>query len=459
MLGQSVTIPRVSTGPFAFGGQARGGALPFDRWLSVVTPSYTWTWAYQRYIMQHLERVTSGEIKRLMLFLPPRHGKSEMVTIRYPAWRLECNPSERVIICGYNQILANKFSRRCRKVARERVALSQDRTAVEDWETAEGGGLRAVGVGGGITGQGGNLIIIDDPVKSREEANSQAYRDRVYDWYTDDLYTRLEPGASIILIMTRWHEDDLAGRILASAEGAEWTVIKLPALAEMGDPLGREVGQALCPERYDRGALLAIKKGRERMFTALYQQRPQEQEGGMFKRSWFGEFVNTVPAGARSVRYWDKAATAGGGDYTVGVKMAFSGGVWYVVDVVRGQWSSGERDKTIRQTAELDGKATRVYWEEEGGSSGKDTSVALYKLLAGFSCHADRVTGDKAVRAGPFASQCEGGSVKLVRGAWNAAYIDELCSFPVGAHDDQVDGSSGAFTVLSGGGPVILFGA
>ena len=160
-------------------------------------------------ILAASERVTRGECKRLMLFVPPRHGKSEMTTIRYPVYRLECEPSMRVILGAYNATLAQKFSRKARNVARTRLALNTERTAVEDWETTAGGGLRAVGVGGGVTGMGANLVIIDDPVKSREEAESATYRDRCWDWYRDDLYTRLEPDGAIVLIQTRWHEDDL----------------------------------------------------------------------------------------------------------------------------------------------------------------------------------------------------------------------------------------------------------
>jgi hypothetical protein len=260
----------------------------FAQWLSIVTPSYTWHWQYLQYVQAQLDRVTTGECKRLMLFLPPRHGKSEMTTVRYPVWRLERDPSLKVIIGAYNQILANKFSRKARRIAEQRIPLARDRAAVEDWETASGGGVRAVGVGGGITGQGGNLIVIDDPVKSRDEAESLAYRDRVWEWYTDDLYTRLEPGGSIILIMTRWHDDDLAGRILASDTAVDWTVISLPALAESNDPLDRDEGEPLNPERYDTAALLDIKQTLgSRSFTALYQQTPIPAEGGMFKRSWW----------------------------------------------------------------------------------------------------------------------------------------------------------------------------
>lgn len=409
-----------------------------------------------------------------MLFVPPRHGKSELVTIRYPVWRLERDPHMRVIVGAYNATLAAKFSRKARKIAAERFELSEERSAADDWETPEGGGMRAVGVGSGVTGTGGQLIIIDDPVKSRAEAESLAYREHVWDWYTDDLYTRLEPRGAMILIMTRWHEDDLAGRILASEDGPNWTVIKLPAEAEPDDPLGRQVGEALCPERYDVKALHRIRTVLgTRSYWALYQQRPQPAEGSMFKTGWFTKIdPGDVPKHFDAlVRYWDKAATAGSGDYTAGVLLGRAGERYIVLDVVRGQWSTYEREVIIRETAMKDarkyGKVVQsepdedepdaepetmildsgpdIWIEQEPGSGGKDSAAATIAHLSGFNARAERPTGDKAVRAAPFAAQAEAGNVLLVRGAWNAAYLDEMISFPTGVHDDQVDGTSGAF--------------
>lgn len=446
-----ITLPTVKTGRFAFGQTAvKRKTKPFAQWLPVVTPAYRWEWPHLAYIRQQLtifERTPNG---RMMLFVPPRHGKSEMVTVRYSAWQLEKDPSQRVIIGAYNQTLANKFSRKIRKIARDRIDLNQERTAVEDWETVKGGGLRAVGVGGGITGQGGDLIIIDDPVKNREEANSKTYRDRVYDWYTDDLYTRLEPDAKIILIMTRWHEDDLAGRILASDDADNWQVVTLPALAEDGDPLGREVGVALCPERYDEQALANIRQAiTGRTFSALYQQRPQEQEGGMFKRSYF-QFMDAadIPDGTNFVWRWDKAATGGGGDYTAGVKMGRTpDGRYIVADVVNEQLSTYERDERVRQILTQDPVSTWI--EQEGGSSGKDVVFYHAQLFAGFPVHSETVTGSKLTRAEPFAAQCEAGNVWLVRARWNTDYLDQLATFPTGAHDDMVDASSGAFAKVA----------
>lgn len=425
--------------------------ISFDRWLPIVSPTFRWDWAHLQHIRAQLDRVTSGEIDRLILTVPPRHGKSEMVTVRYPAWLLENEPERRVIVGAYNQTLANKFSRKTRNIARPRVTLNTERTAVDDWETEAGGGLRAVGVGAGVTGMGGDLIVIDDPVKNRQEANSQTYRDRVWDWYTDDLYTRLEPGGAIILIMTRWHEDDLAGRLLADTEGDRWTVVNLPALAEDNDPLGREPGQALCPERYDEEALARIQRVMGNSWYALYQQRPTAPEGEFFQRSWF-EIVGAAPADCRWVRFWDKAGSRDG-DFTAGVLMGRSqDGIFYVTDLVRGQWLAMDREKIIRQTAELDQQRyghVAIWHEQEPGSGGKDSAAATTRNLAGFAVHSERSSGDKVIRAEPFAAQAGAGNVKLVRGAWNTGYLSELTSFPHGSNDDQVDGSSGAFNKLA----------
>ncbi len=305
-----------------------------------------------------------------------------------------------------------------------------------------------------------NCIIIDDPIKSREEAQSLTYREKVWDWYTNDLYTRLEPGGAMILVMTRWHEDDLAGRILNSEEADAWRIVRLPALAESGDLLGRLPGEALNVERYPVEELAKIRSVLGSWaFEALYQQRPMPAEGGLFKREWFSKFIDAAPVQVEArTRYWDRAATAGDGDYSVGVKMSrLADGQYVIEDVVRGQWNTGERDRIIKQCAETDPLGTRIYVEQEPGSSGVDSVKALIRLLAGYPVFADRVTGSKTVRAEPFSAQCEAGNVMLVRAKWNAAFLDELLSFPNGAHDDQVDASAGAFNALQGGAGLAEF--
>jgi predicted phage terminase large subunit-like protein len=419
-----------------------------------VSPALRWDWAHTAYIREQLDRVTSGEITRMMLFVPPRHGKSELATIHYPAYRLEQDPTKRIVIAAYNATLAEKFSRRVRSIARKRLlSLDPERQAVNDWMMSAGGGCRAVGVGGGITGQGGDLIIIDDPVKSREEADSATYRDRVWHWYTDDLYTRLEPGAAIVLIMTRWHEDDLAGRILASDQASQWTAVNLPALALDDDPLDRAVGAALCPERYDEAALLDIQKTLgPRGWQALYQQKPAPPEGAMFKRHWF-EIVKSVPTKGERVRYWDLAgAGEGNGDYTVGVLATKVEQHYFIENVVRVQLTAHHRNALILQTAATD-QATYgnvKVWIEQAPGLAKEATDTLVRNLAAYGARADRVSSDKVTRADPLAAQCEAGNVSLLAGAWNTVFLDELTAFPYVDNDDQTDAASGAFNKLAG---------
>lgn len=450
----TIDLPKINTYPFCFGEKRASTGKSFAEWLPTTHPrSWTWNWNYQVYIQKKLNNLTTGEGKqKLMFFLPPRMGKSEMITVRYPVYRLCLDPTRRVIIGAYSQELADSFSRKARRIASERIEISDERKAVNDWQTLAGGGIRAVGIGGGITGHGADLILIDDPVRSREDADSKTKRDKTWGWYKDDLYTRAEPGAAFVLTMTRWHEDDLAGRILRSEDAENWEVVSLPAIAEANDPLGREVGEALNPERFPIEALLKIRTVQGvRSFSGLYQQRPQEQEGEMFKRSKFG-YVDAIPEGCRFVRWWDKAATENDGDYTAGVLMARTPDARIiVVDVTRGQWSSYNRNRIIRATAERDRTnfGYVVIWsEQEPGSAGKDSASEFVRLLEGFPAYTKPSTGDKKLRAEPYSAQVEAGNVYLLRGAWNEDYIDELATFPTGAHDDQVDASASAYIEL-----------
>ena len=374
-----------------------------------------------------------------MLFVPPRHAKSETVTVRLPAYWLERWPDQRVIIGAYNQTLANKFSRKCRKIASPRTELSRERTAVEDWETEMGGGLRAVGVGGGITGMGGNLIIIDDPVKNREEANSETYRGKVWDWYTDDLYTRLEPGGVMILIMTRWHEDDLAGRIIASEDGPNWEVISLPAIAETDDPMGREEGVALCPERYDENALASIRSVMGGSFQALYQQRPSAEEGDIFKREWW-RYHREVPKLTQIIQSWDTGfKTKDQNDFSVCTTWGVTDTGFYLMD----RWKEKVEFPVLKRTViSLSNKWNPHAVLIEDKASGQSLIQEL-KAKTTIPIRPVPVDTDKVARANAITPTIEAGNVFLPQDAhWLQDYIDELATFPSGTHDDQVDSTT-----------------
>ena len=432
---------------------------PFPRWLKNISPDWNWHAPHLVYLQGILEQVTAGELRRLVISMPPRHGKSEQVTVRYPVWRLCRDPRLRVIVGAYNQRLAEQFSRKARRIAAAAgISLAGDRATAGDWETPAGGGMRAVGVGAGVTGMGGDLIIIDDPVKSREEAESDVYRDRVWDWFRDDLYTRQEPSAAIVLIMTRWHLDDLAGRLIAEMAGGgePWTVINIPATALENDPLDRAPGEALWPERFNTHELDLRKQVLGTYsYSALYMGTPVPHEGGLFKWQWFQPPVEARPAVVEArVRYYDTAGTEGQGDYTAGVLMSRTAdGRFWIEDVVRGQWSPARRDAEIRATAERDGPEVDIWLERETGVAGTERSQATVRALAGFVARFEPVTGAKENRADPLAAQAEAGNVRMCAGPWNHAFLNELTSFPAGSHDDQVDAASGAFSKVATAAP------
>jgi predicted phage terminase large subunit-like protein len=423
-----------------------------------------------------LDAVVAGELQRLMVFAPPQHGKSELASVRLPACWLGRRPDDPVILCSYAASLAESKSRQARRVVESEefaalfpgIRTRRDSRAVNHWELdGRRGSLLAVGVGGPVTGHGGLLGIVDDPLENWEQAQSQTIRDKLWEWYRTTFRTRIWEGGSIVIVTTRWHEDDLCGRLLAERRG-DWSVLRLPALAEtaaerdraherlglptgQADPLGREPGEPLCPSRFSRAALEQLRRDVGSLaWAGQYQGVPTAPEGNRFKRAWF-PLVDSLPGTAQRVRYWDKAGTAGGGDYTAGVLLAKANGVFYVEDVVRGQWSAHEREQVLLRTARRDAQGGRVtIWvEAEGGSGGKESAEATVRNLAGFAVKTEHPTGSKEVRAEPFAAQAEAGNVRVVRAGWNADYLDELTAFPNGRHDDQVDASSGAFNKLA----------
>ena len=440
----------------------------FPAFIPEANPSYRF-YKYLHNLHGFLQRVANGEIKRLMVFMPPRHSKSETVSRLFSAYYLLRHPDRFVGITSYAADLAYTLSRNAREYyQRGGGILSQEAFAVSQWETGRGGGLWAAGVGGGITGKGFHLGIVDDPLKDAEEAQSVVTRERIKDWYSSTFYTRQEPDASIIVIQTRWHEDDLAGWLLSkeSEEPEHWHIVDFPAIAESLPSFPptctvetdwRQEGEALCPERYPIEKLRKIENRiGPHFFGALYQQRPRARTGGMFQRQWF-QIVNAIPAEMRQVRFWDLAATVGG-DFTAGCKGGMKDGVYYVADMRRIRGTPAQVEALVRQTAELDGRNVPVYIEQEPGSSGVNT-IDHYqrRVLPGFIVYGVRSTGSKSERAAPMSSAAEVGNVRLLRGTYIESLLAELELFPQGAHDDQVDALSGTFEkVTSGGGPSII---
>ena len=248
-------------------------------------------------LCQALEDVEAGRCKRLIVCMPPRHGKSELISKSFPSWCIGKNPDREIILASYGAELAEGFSRLNREKLREfgqdifGIRISRESAAVGRWGI-EGhrGGMFAVGVQGPITGRGGHIVIIDDPVKGAQEAASATYRQHTIEWYQTVLRTRLYPDAAIIIVMTRWHKEDLVGWLLAqeAVGGEQWRVLTLPAIAEKNDPLRRNPGEALWPAWFDTKALADIKATMTPyQWLALYQQRPTDPQGALFKHEYF----------------------------------------------------------------------------------------------------------------------------------------------------------------------------
>jgi predicted phage terminase large subunit-like protein len=416
--------------------------------------------------LEQVERYvqTGGKegIGRLIVEMPPRHGKTLTVSRLFPTWFLGRNPDKRVMLVSYGATLAHKNSRIARNLIKTEayhaafpgVELAEDSAAVDTWEIkGREGGCDAMGITGGATGKGAHVLIIDDPIKNRQEAESEVYRDRVWDAYLNDLYTRLEPGGAIVVMMTRWHQDDLIGRLLRQGEDEQaetWERLRMPAQAEENDQLGRARGMALWPWRYPVERLIRIHRAvGDYVWTALFQQRPVPAEGGLFKRAWFVPVVD-VPAMQAVVRFWDLAMSAKTtADYTVGVKIGL-GVDWhyYVLDVARRQLEWGDVTGFLADTMLTDGPEVLQGIEEAGYMSRAVQDLNADHRLRQYAIYGYPVDKDKVTRALPVAAKFAAAQISPVQAFWNRDYIEELCSFPNGAHDDQVDATSGAWSML-----------
>lgn len=399
--------------------------------------------AHHVLIAEKLEALERGEIDRLMINMPPRHGKSELASRRFPAWFLGRNPGKSVIAASYNSDLATDFGRQVRNIVAGAeygrlfdVTLAEDSRAANRWNTADGGTYVAAGVGTAITGRGADILLIDDPLKDREEADSEIQRQKIWDWYTSTAYTRLAPGGRVIVIQTRWHEADLTGRLLEEQAkgGDKWDILELPAI-------GRD-GQALWPDFYPLPALERIRSVLPtRDWAALYQQRPAPDEGAYYKRDWF-RYYDEKPKHLRIYGASDYAVTEGDGDYTVHLVAGVDpDDNIYVLDLWRGQTSS---DTWISEWLNLARMHKPLMWIEEQGQIIKSIGPFLDKRMREerVYCRREQVASaaDKPTRSRSIQARTAMGKVYLPsKAAWLDAFIGELLVFPAGKHDDQVD--------------------
>jgi len=417
-------------------------------------------------LAEHYEAVTSGEINRMVVNIPPGCMKSSIANIYWPAWEWGPKGMAHIKFIGasHERGLAIRDSRLMRILIesdwyQERwpTKLNHDQNEKLFYGNAANGFRMAAAVKS-TTGRRADRVVWDDPL-SISGGLSKVDRDSAILTLTETLPTRvISPEKSFIgLIMQRIHEEDPSGYILEHLP--DWVHLCLPmeydpsraktTVIGFKDPRTEE-GELLFPERFPREVVERDKNVMGSYAVAgQFQQTPMPRNNGFFDWEKL-EIVRAAPEIARPVRYWDKAGTQDGGCRTAGVKLGICpNGVVYILDVVIGQWSAAKREAVILQTAQTDGRDTTIWIEEEGGSGGKESAEATIKNLTGFVCKSDRPTGDKEVRAEPYAVQVEIGNVKLVEGAWNKEYIDEHKSFPRGKFKDQIDATAGAFAKVS----------
>jgi len=418
---------------------------------------------------EKLRQVRDGEITRLIWSMPPQEGKSERVARRFPTWMLKHNPELRIAIASYELGLARRSGRRIRNDLAEHpeleLTVKGDTSAAHEWEL-EGhiGGVYSVGIGGALTGRPVDVLIIDDPVKDRAQADSETYREGAWDWWTDVARTRLAPGAVVVLIMTRWHEDDLAGRLIA---GGGWTEINIPAQADhrpeagQHDPVGRDVGEYL---ESARGRTPVDWKQiendvRPRTWNALYQGRPAPSEGFALKRAWWRFYRAPMwreqPDGSMRVADFDQLIQSWdmtfkdtkGTDYVVGQVWGLRGANVYLLDQVRDRMDFPTTCQALKTLSAKWPQAHAKLVEEK--ANGAAVISQLHATVGGLIPITP--TESKEARTSAVSPYVESGNVFLPDpelAPWVAGLIDEAASFPVGKHDDQVDGLSQALARL-----------
>jgi predicted phage terminase large subunit-like protein len=433
---------------------------------------YQMNW-HHKLLCDYLDAFYRKEVRRLMVFMPPRHGKSELVSRKLPAYLFGRNPDAAIIATSYSADLAQRMNRDVQRIIDspaygevfpntslygKNIRTMASGTYLRNSDIFEivgrRGTYRGAGVGGGITGMGGDYIIIDDPIKNREEANSHTYREKLWDWYTSTLYTRQEKDAAILITLTRWHEDDLAGRLLeltkTDPSADRWEVLTLPAICEPETRCPwdtREEGAALWESKFDYDALMKIKSTVGIYdWSAMYQQRPQPAGGTIFRREWMNKEYAMLPTGVQIIQSWDlpfKNSEASA--KCAGIVMARKGAELFFIDCVNDKMSFTDSVTAIKALTAKHPKARAKVVEDK--ANGPAIISYLQKDVPGMIAFNPK--GSKEDRALSVAPYFEAGNVYFpVSAAWKADLIDDLLRFPSGTYKDTVDATVQAILYL-----------
>jgi predicted phage terminase large subunit-like protein len=431
-------------------------ADPNDTSLSRYRPA-----KHHEVIAAALEEVEAGRMPRLIITMPPRHGKSELASRRFPAWFMGRDPYRQLIFSTYNDDFAQDFGRSVRETMRSQAfqqvfplcKLRAGSASADKIQTEEGGLMKFVGRGGGLTGRGADLLIIDDPIKDREEADSKSVRDKMWSWFTEAAMTRLMPGGRVVIIMTRWHEDDLIGRLIDprnpcynKEEAENWHILALPAIAVEGDPMKRKVGEALWPDQFPIDVLEKIKRLNARGFSALYQGQPTPDDGDFFKRDWLKTYdsPNQIPKNIRVYAASDHAVSvAQDADKTVlmCVGVDEDDNIWVLPDLF---WRRAQTDAVCDGMLEMMRRRKPLLWMAEKGHISKAIGPFLRKRMHEdkIYCAIEEVTPvkDKQSRAQSIRGRMAMGKVFFPKFAtWWGEAQNEMLKFPSARHDDFVD--------------------
>jgi predicted phage terminase large subunit-like protein len=436
----------------------------FAVYLNYDNPQYQRQW-FHTLIADKCQELYEGKIKKLMIFVPPQHGKSEIVSRKFPAWALGNNPSLKIAGCSYSADLACGFSRSIQRTidSPEYKDLFPDTQLpgrgirstgytrnLEMFEIVNYGGFyKAVGVTGGLTGTPVDIGIIDDPVKDKLEAYSETYRNRVWDWYVDVFLTRLHNDSKQLLIMTRWHDDDLAGRILKS-EGEEWEVIVLPAIKEAEGMLEdtRKIGEALWPEKHSLERLRAMERRSARTFAALYQQRPTVEGGNIILSKWFGKISQAQFMAIKGetpihfildTAYKEKEKESDGNDPSGIIAVCRIQHYLYIVKATKVYKNFPQLIAFLPEWVKAHGYTKESKLMIEPKANGISVVQQLRSLTDLNVTETEAPTDSKATRLNANSPRVECGRVILVEDDWNQSFVDEVTGFPAKAHDEYVD--------------------